>query len=236
MVTGRFSLDAAQHTIPPFITSITSITPKEDSMTPQWLTWVQHLQAITRNGLTFATDPFDIARDESVRDIAAQIAATYSQTPVEHIRERFTQETGYTTPKIDVRGAVFHEGSILLVKERGDGLWTLPGGWADVNESPSAAVEREVVEESGYHTRAIKLLALYDKNKHAHPPALSHAYKLFFYCALLGGTSTPSVETTAVAFFPEDALPPLSLSRVTLAQVLRLFELSRHPEWPTEFD
>jgi Hydrolase of X-linked nucleoside diphosphate N terminal len=113
---------------------------RKDSITPQWLAWVQHLQAITQNGLTFATDPFDIARYESVRDIAAEIAATCSQTPIEPIRALFTQETGYVTPKIDVRGAVFRDGGILLVKERSDGLWTLPGGWADVNESPDTAL------------------------------------------------------------------------------------------------
>jgi ADP-ribose pyrophosphatase YjhB (NUDIX family) len=205
-------------------------------MTPQWLAWVQQLQAIAQIGLTFATDAFDIERYHAIRDIAAEIAATYSQTPAEPIRHLFSQETGYATPKIDVRGAVFRDGNILLVQERRDSLWTLPGGWADVNDPPSVAVEREIFEESGYHTRAVKLLALYDRNKHGHPPSPFHVYKLFFACELLGGTPTPSLETTAVAFFPADALPALSLSRVTPAQIQRLFELSRHPEWPTEFD
>jgi ADP-ribose pyrophosphatase YjhB (NUDIX family) len=205
-------------------------------MMPKWLEWVQQLQAITQSGLTYATDPFDIARYTSIRDIAAEIAALHSHTPVEPIRDLFAQEIGYATPKIDVRGAVFHAGTILLVKERHDGLWTIPGGWADVNESPSEAVVRELFEESGYRTQARKLLALYDKNKHAHPPSLYHVYKLFFHCELLGGTPTASIETVAVSFFPVDALPALSLSRVTPAQILRLFELSQHPEWPTEFD
>jgi ADP-ribose pyrophosphatase YjhB (NUDIX family) len=131
---------------------------------------------------------------------------------------------------------VFRDGAILLVKERQDGLWALPGGWADVNESPSEAVVREVFEESGYQTRAIKLLALYDRRKHAHPPHLYHIYKLFFCCELLGGTPAPSLETEAVGFFQEHALPELSIMRVTPAQIARLFEHYRHPNWPTDFD
>jgi ADP-ribose pyrophosphatase YjhB (NUDIX family) len=205
-------------------------------MMPKWLAWVHQLQAISQIGLTYTTDPFDIERYESIREIAAEIAATYAHTPVHYIRDLFSREVGYATPKVDVRAAVFCQDTILLVQERRDGLWTLPGGWADVNDSPSAAVVREVFEESGYHTHAVKLLALYDKNKHAHPPSPYHVYKLFFLCELLGGTPTTSIETAAVAFFGEDALPELSLTRVTPAQITRLFELLRHPEWPTEFD
>jgi ADP-ribose pyrophosphatase YjhB (NUDIX family) len=135
-----------------------------------------------------------------------------------------------------VRGAVFRDDMILLVKERSDGGWTLPGGWADVGDSPSDAVVREIVEESGYQTRAVKLLALYDRNKHAHTPYPYHAYKLFFLCELIGGAPAHSVETDDVAFFRRDAIPELSLTRITPAQIARLFEHYDHPDWPTDFD
>ncbi len=146
------------------------------------------------------------------------------------------EKTGYQTPKIDSCCAVFRDGRILLVRERADGRWSLPGGWIDVNESPGEAVVREIQEETGYTTKALKLLAVFDKNKHEHPPTIYHTYKLFFLCELLGGSPTHTIETDGVDFFPEDALPELSVTRVTASQIARLFEHDRHPDWPTDFD
>jgi ABC-type multidrug transport system fused ATPase/permease subunit/ADP-ribose pyrophosphatase YjhB (NUDIX family) len=146
------------------------------------------------------------------------------------------QGLSYATPKVDVRAAVFREGRLLLVREREDGRWALPGGWADIGDPPSAAVVREVKEESGYDVKVRKLLALLDRNLHGHPPIPYHAYKLFFLCDLVGGNGQAGQETDAVDFFGHDNIPSLSLTRVTPAQVARLFEHFFHPEWPTQFD
>jgi ADP-ribose pyrophosphatase YjhB (NUDIX family) len=205
-------------------------------MEPQWLEWARKLQALAQTGLTYTANHFDVERYESIRALAAEMMAVHVQTEVQTVHTLLASEAGHATPKIDVRGVVFSDTRLLLVKERQDSLWTLPGGWADVNESPSEAVLREVLEESGYQTRAVKLLALYDRRKHAHPPHLYHIYKLFFQCELLGGTPTPSPETKEVGFFPEAELPQLSIMRVTAAQIARLFEHHRHPNWPTDFD
>jgi ADP-ribose pyrophosphatase YjhB (NUDIX family) len=205
-------------------------------MEPKWLEWAQRLQAIAQNGLTYTQNPFEIERYEHIREIAAEIMAAQSDLYVNHIRDLFADQAGYATPKVDVRGVVFRDNAILLVKERRDGLWTLPGGWADVNDSPGEATVREVYEESGYQTRAVKLLACYDRNKHGHPHHAFHIYKLFFRCELLGGAPSQSFETDGVGFFSEDEIPPLSLPRVTPAQIVRFFEHYRHPEWPTDFD
>ena len=205
-------------------------------MNPAWLAWTQRLQAIAQTGLTYAADPYDIERYEQIRDLAAEIAASHSDADLAHIQGLFANQTGYATPKVDVRGAVFRDDMILLVKERSDGGWTLPGGWADVGDSPGDAVVREIAEESGYQTRAVKLLAFYDRNKHGHPPYPFHAYKIFFLCELIGGAAATSGETEAVEFFREDALPDLSLTRVMPAQIARLFAHYRHPEWPADFD
>ena len=155
---------------------------------------------------------------------------------MESVRELFAAEAGYATPKVDLRGVVFREEQILLVQEHEDGGWTLPGGWADVGESPADGTVREVREESGYETRALKLLAVYDRNRHGHPPIPFHAYKLFFLCELIGGAPAGSYETDAVDWFAEDQLPALSLSRVTAAQLHRFFEHHRNPQWPADFD
>jgi ADP-ribose pyrophosphatase YjhB (NUDIX family) len=149
---------------------------------------------------------------------------------------KLSTDVGYATPKVDVRAAVFREGRLLLVREREDGRWTLPGGWADIGDSPSTAVVREVKEESGYDVRARKLLALLDRNLHGHPPIPYHAYKLFFLCDIVAGNAHAEQETDAVGFFAHDEVPPLSLTRVTPSQMARLFEHFFHPEWPTQFD
>ncbi|GAB4454209.1 MAG: NUDIX hydrolase [Anaerolineae bacterium] len=207
-------------------------------MNPKWLDWARELQAIAQNGLTYNQDrdAYDTLRFQDVQRVAAEIVAAHSNGDVAHFRAVFAAEEGHITPKVDVRGVVFRDDRILLVRERSDGLWTLPGGWADPRESPSEATVREVYEESGYRTRAVKLLALYDRDKHGHPPHLFHIYKVYFLCALVGGAPATSVETDGVDFFAEDDIPPLSLGRVTPALIARCFEHHRHPEWPTDFD
>ena len=143
---------------------------------------------------------------------------------------------GYATPKVDVRTAVFESDRVLLVREREDGCWTLPGGWADIGSSPSANAIREVREESGYETEVVKLAAVYDRELHGHPPIPFYAYKLFFIGRLIGGAAAHSVETDGADFFAENDIPPLSLTRVTAAQIHHMFEHHRHPAWPTSFD
>ena len=202
----------------------------------KWLEWVKKLQAIAQNGLTYSENPFDIERFKSLQAIAAEIMATYTNVEHSYILDLFAREVGYATPKVDVRAAVFRDNTILLVKERSDGCWTLPGGWGDVGESPSEVAVKEAYEESGYQTRAVKLLAVYDRDKQGHPPFPYYIYKLFFLCELVGGSPSPSIETESVEFFPEDAIPELSLGRVTPAQITRLFEHYRNPDLPTDFD
>ncbi len=205
-------------------------------MEPNWLTWARKLQAIGQNGLTYSKDPFDIERFEELRELALEILQNYTDSDLPRIRDLFAGEHGHATPKVDVRGVVFNEDAILLVRERADGKWTLPGGWVDVNESPSESVVREVFEESGYQAKALKLLACYDRNRHPHPPHPYHVYKLFFHCEILGGSPCTSSETDGVDFFKQDAIPELSTGRVTSAQIDRFFEFLRSPDLPTDFD
>jgi ADP-ribose pyrophosphatase YjhB (NUDIX family) len=205
-------------------------------METKWLEWAQKLQAIAQNGLTYSEGVFDIERYKQLRAIATEIIATYANVEHSYVLDLFSREVGYATPKVDVRAAIFRDDTILLVKERSDGCWTLPGGWADVGESPSQVVVKEVYEESGYQAQATKLLAVYDRDKQGHPPSPFSVYKLFFHCEIIGGSPSSSIETEAVEFFPEDALPELSIGRVTAAQITRLFQHYRQPDLPTDFD
>lgn len=206
-------------------------------MDPRWLTWARRLQAIAQTGLTYSEDAFDDERYAEVRAIAAEIMAAGTQARLDDVLDIFSHEQGYATPKVDVRGVVFREDAMLLVRERGDGLWALPGGWADVGESPVENVVKEIREESGFETRAVKLLALYDKQKHGHMKDNPfHTYKAFFLCELVSGEAMPGVETSEVGFFGPHELPALSTGRVTESQLARFFEHRRHPDWPTDFD
>jgi ADP-ribose pyrophosphatase YjhB (NUDIX family) len=201
-----------------------------------WLEWVRQVQAIAQNGLTFTRDPFDRERYTQLSELVAQLLSGQLSIPVETARTLFEAEHGYVTPKVDVRGGVFDGDRVLLVRERADGRWTLPGGWVDVNDAPSEAVAREIHEESGYRARAVKLAALVDKNRHPHPPGVHHIYKLFFVCELTGGNPAASNETDAVDFFPVGALPELSTGRVLAAQIERLYQHRLNPGLPTDFD
>ncbi len=210
---------------------------RSEKINPQWLEWGQELQTIAQNGLAYSKNPFDIERFEAIRKLAAEILASYTQVEPGSLLDLFKGEEGYATPKVDVRGAVFKDDGILLVSELSDyGRWTLPGGWADVTDTPSQAVIREIREESGYEARTVKLAALYDRNSRGHPPLYFSVYKLFFLCELTGGAPAHSVETGGVGFFREDDLPELSLGRVTPQEIHMLFEHHRNPALPTEFD
>ena len=202
----------------------------------RWLGWVKRLQAIAQDGLTYSEDPYDLGRYEMLRDVAAEILAAHSRGSLEQARGLLELETGPATPKVDVRAAVFREGEILLVKEPSDSGWSLPGGWADVGETAAEATVREVREESGYLVRAVKLLSVHDRDRHGHPPIPYHVYKLVFRCELLGDSPLPEIDADRVAFFGEAEIPELSVSRVTRAQVGRLFEHQRNPELPADFD
>ena len=202
-----------------------------------WLKWAKQLAAISQNGLTYAQNLYDTERYEKVRQIAVEMMASRSDLDAGTLLTIFQREEGYATPKVDVRGVVFRDGKILLIKERSDSLWSLPGGWADPCQSPSESVVREIFEESGYRTETRRLLAVYDRSKHPHtPPCPFHIYKLFFLCEITGGEAKTSNETTAVEFFAENEIPELSITRILPFQIARMFEHYRNPNLPVDFD
>ena len=203
---------------------------------PDWLVWAQKLDALAQAGLTFAQNPFDLERYHKIREISAEIISSHSRIDLGEINGLLDSQAGYATPKIDVRGVVFEGEKVLLVKELVDGLWTLPGGWVDIDEPLSRAAEREVWEESGYHVKAHRLLAVYDRNQHGFPPYIFHSYKMFVLCDLVDGSPTTSIETGGAEFFAENAIPALSLPRTTPEVIYRMYELYRNPDAPTEFD
>jgi ADP-ribose pyrophosphatase YjhB (NUDIX family) len=207
------------------------------------LAWARRVQAIAQIGLTYSDNPFDRERYRSLRELAAEMLAAETAEPGNgeaearlRLAEVLTGLTGYPTPKVDVRALVRDAGRVLLVQERVDGRWALPGGWADVGSSPAENAVREVAEEAGVTVAAGRLLAVYDRSRHGHPPSPNHVYKLFVACDLVTGEPAPGPETLAAGFFDPGALPPLSSGRVTAAQIARLLYLDDHPELPPDLE
>src|SRR5687768_672394 len=196
----------------------------------------RRLFALSQSGLHFTPQEYDRERYREIAEIGAQLLANESEHSPEKLRSTWFVEDGYSTPKLDVRGAIFRDDRVLLVRETIDGKWTMPGGWADVNDSPSYAVEKEIEQESGFTAKAVKLAALYDRNKHEHPPFLFHAWKAFFISDITGGAPRLSYETDAVEFFGLDELPELSTGRSTAQQIRRMYVHHLQRELPTEFD
>ena len=206
-------------------------------MTDRSLEIARRLHALARTGLHFCKEEYDRQRYEEIEALAVELLAGTSTEDVARLTEIWAGETGYVTPKMDVRAAIFDDaGRVLLVRERSDGRWTLPGGWADVNESPSQSVEKEVEEESGYRARAIKLAALYDRTRQTQAPTLFHSWKAYFLCEIEGGEPRTSYETDAVEWFALDALPEMSLGRSTPQQVRRMHEHWLYRDLPADFD
>ncbi len=197
--------------------------------------WARELFSMSQAGLTYGENPFDLERYKRLKEIAAEIIANESDLTKEVVLQSFSMQAGYITPKVDVRGAVIRNGKILLIQEKADGKWAMPGGWADLGNSPASVAEREVWEESGFRVKAEKVVAVLDANR-VEPFEFYHAYKIIFLCELLGGEPRISHETLAVDFFDPDQLPPLSIYRTNEDMLQEVFAHVENPNRPTVFD
>ncbi|PAD34888.1 ADP-ribose pyrophosphatase [Terribacillus saccharophilus] len=202
----------------------------------KWLEWARRIQAISQAGLHFSKDVFDRERYEELQQLSAEIIANYTKQSVEDVEKTLAAEKGYPTPKLDIRGVVFREGKLLLVKEKMDERWSLPGGFCEVGLSASENAVKEIKEESGYDVVPKKLLAVLDSDKHTDKPQMFHYYKIFLQCEVVGGGAQESVETSEIGFFGESELPPLSLKRNTEAQISMLFNFLHNPDKHSVFD
>src|SRR5215207_525871 len=202
---------------------------------PKWLEWAREIFSLSQSGITYSGNQYDIDRYKRLQVITAEIISSQSDMAQEAILESFSMQAGYITPKIDVRGAVIRDNKILLIQERADDKWAMPGGWADLGNSPASVAEREVFEESGFHVKAEKVLAVIDANR-IEPMEFYHAYKIIFLCKLLDGEPRISHEILAVDFFDLDNLPPLSVYRTNEDMLREVFAHVQDQNRPTAFD
>ncbi|MCF8261697.1 MAG: NUDIX hydrolase [Melioribacteraceae bacterium] len=209
---------------------------KKNDFIPLWLKWARELQAMAQTGLAFSKIEYDIERYKRMNDISAEILEQHSNLKKEITAPLFLKMPGYATPKIDVRAAVIKDDKILLVQEKQDNHWAMPGGWADVGDVPSEVAERETKEESGFEVVAKKVVGVYDANRSGRPMEFFHAFKIIFLCELIGGKAAPSNETLDVGFFDFNDLPPLSTQRTNQRYLDDVIKHYEDPSLPADFD
>lgn len=208
----------------------------EKSKSVRFLEWAREIQALAQTGSHYAQDDYQRDRCRRLMEIAAEMTSENTGMDYEPLAQAFSAQAGYATPKIDVRAAIFKGRKLLMVRERLDGGWTMPGGWADVGEAPSKAAEREAWEEAGFHVRARKVVGVYDANRR-NPLEFFHAFKIVFLCDILDGEARPSAETSEAAFFGLKEIPaPFSGERTTARHVRDAFASLDDPGRATVFD
>jgi ADP-ribose pyrophosphatase YjhB (NUDIX family) len=205
-------------------------------MKEKWLEWAARLQSIAQAGLTFGENQYDLDRYQQIRTLSVEILHEYTEISHEKIRDLFASETGYQTPKVDIRASVFKENKILMVKEKIDGAWSLPGGWADVNTSVGESVVRECLEEAGARVKPKRVIAIHLADRHFDFSYPYTIYKIFVECELIDNNFSDNTETLEAGFFGIDSLPPLSAERNTRDQIEMCFEAKEHKLFETVFD
>lgn len=205
-------------------------------MKDKWIEYAIEIQSIAQAGLAYVKDEYDKERYERLRDIAAEMLVLKSDLPLNKVKDLFCNETGYPTPKVDTRAAVFKDNQILLVQEK-NGTWSLPGGWCDVDQSIGQNVVKETNEEAGLQVKPVKLIAVQDRNLHNEPIYAYGVVKVFVLCELLGGDFKENSETIQSQYFSLDQLPsPLATEKVTRKQIELCFEANASKIWQTQFD
>ncbi|EHJ51636.1 NUDIX hydrolase N-terminal domain-containing protein [Streptococcus macacae] len=201
----------------------------------EWIDWLVRLQSLAQAGLAYGKDKYDIERFEEIRTLTVKMMASLSDLPEKKIKNLFANETGYQTPKIDTRAAIFKDEKILLVQER-DGTWALPGGWCDVDQSVMENTLKEVKEEAGLDAVLDKVIAIQDRDKHNQELYAYKICKIFSLCHVTGGAFTENLETIASRYFSLDKLPVLAQAKTNEAQIQMCFAAYQTDDWKTLID
>lgn len=205
-------------------------------MGEKWLYWAKELQSIAQAGLAYSKDKYDIDRFQQIRDLSVEILNEYTDIGKEKIKTLFCNESGYQTPKVDIRGAIFRDNKILLVREKMDGCWSLPGGWAEVNLSVKENIIKEAKEEAGVNVMPKRIIAVLDRNRYNEPINAYGIYKIFVLCEFVDGIFEKNIETEESGFFSLDKLPPLSIDRITEKQIKMCFDAQSNDNFAPIFD
>jgi ADP-ribose pyrophosphatase YjhB (NUDIX family) len=202
----------------------------------KWIGWAREIQQLSQTGLAFAATDYEKSRYIKLIEIVSEILDTHTQLEKTAVEKILMEQPGYATPKIDIRAAVIKEGKILLVQERSDNKWAMPGGWADVGDLPSEVAVRETKEESGYDVKPVKVIGVFDANRGGRPLEFFHAFKIVFLCEFIGGTAAASDETMDAKFFSFNNLPMLSKNRTNEKHIKEIISHLKDSRTPVYFD
>ena len=202
----------------------------------KWLKWAMEIQSLAQAGLAYTENPYDIERYERLREISAEMVAEKSNISLDKVERLFCNETGYQTPKLDTRAAIFKDNKILLTHEN-NGTWSLPGGWCDVLESVKSNTVKEVTEETGLDVEAVKIISIQDRNKHNKPQYAYGVCKVFVLCNIIGGKFIKNIETTETKYFSLEEIPSnLAEEKTNKEQIEMCFAAFNNQSWQTQFD
>lgn len=202
-----------------------------------YLNTFKKIKALAETGLVYAQNGYEVERNQELVNLSQELISAIAQQPVEALDKFYLPPKEYPTPKVDVRALILNDDDqILMAKEKMDGRWSIPGGWADIGHSPSEVIVKEVEEETGLISEVIRVLAIYDKRCHPHPPQPWYVYKIMFLCKMTGGELRGNFDIEEANWFAIDNLPPLSEDRILASQIEELFHLAKHPELPVVCD
>ncbi|WP_031426085.1 NUDIX hydrolase [Flavimarina sp. Hel_I_48] len=190
------------------------------------LNMIKQVKSLAEAGLVYNDNNYDTERYEELRRISLEMMSVISQKEVEVLESFFLPVNDYPTPKVDVRALILNgKREILMVKEQVDGKWTIPGGWSEIGLTASESIIKEVKEETGFIVKPTRLLAVFDKKCHPHPPEAYYLYKIIFYCEIEDGEVAPNFDIQEVGWYALNELPELSTDRIVESQLKLLIDL-----------
>lgn len=196
--------------------------------------WAKELQSLAQAGLFYGHDIYDKERYQRIREISVEMMLMRADVSAEKIRGLFCNDEGYQTPKVDTRAAIFSDGKILLVCEKGK--WSMPGGWCEFNLSPADNIVKETKEEAGLDVHVKMVISVQDRDKHNPPPYAYGVVKIFYLCEVIGGEFIENIETSESRYFSKEELPELAEEKCNKEQILMCFEAYQSNNWTVIFD
>lgn len=170
--------------------------------------FVVKVHSIAKIGLTYSKDPYAIDNYNELNKLSKEMLEKFMDIKFDK-PSMFTKEV-YPTPNISVRTLVYSDNKLLLVREANSGLWSLPGGWCDLYDSPKMSAFNEVKQETGAEPVIERLVGVLDRRPHKTNQNVPEYVLIFEGHVSSDDFSKHCYETTEVAYFDMDHLPEMS--------------------------
>ena len=171
--------------------------------------YIIKIQSIAKIGLIYSKDPYAITNYQQINDLSLEFLENFLD--VKFDRPNYFRRDIYPTPNISVRVVILNEDKtkVLMVREAKTQNYSLPGGWADLYDSPSDTAKNEAKQEAGANIDIIRLVGLVNHTPYKSAPALPE-YVAIFEARLEGELQEHEYETDDVNWFDVNHLPEIS--------------------------